>query len=103
MIDRDHRRCLVMSRPTDKQSINSINATTPLSSYEDDDDDEGADEGAAAGGNRPLDLATSVWPALVPGALYAFSLFGFNPLLSQYLNQVSISSLSSYIAIAMER
>ena len=28
------------------------------------------------------------WPALIPGALFCFQLFGFNPVLGQFLNQV---------------
>lgn len=39
---------------------------------------------------RPRHLAQSVWPIVLPTALFCFLIFGFNPVLSQFVNQVGL-------------
>ena len=46
------------------------------------------------------DLATSIWPALLPGTLFCFTLFGLQPVIGQLIQQVTskmddTSSISS--------
>lgn len=37
---------------------------------------------------RPRHLATAVWPLIFPTTLFCFLIFGFHPVLSQFVNQV---------------
>lgn len=46
--------------------------------------DGGAEADPSAAPRAPIPF----WPALIPGALFCFQLFGFNPVLGQFLNQV---------------
>jgi len=49
-----------------------------------------ASSSSAEGTDAPAEEAPPIpfWPCLIPGALFCFQLFGFNPILGQYLNQV---------------